>query len=51
MTQDNKKPEGDIVQITHENDANAKRILAFGKTTSSTYVPLAVLTDGSVVPG
>jgi len=48
MTINNKLPPSDIQQIQHENNAKAKRVLALGKTTTSTYVPLKVDDDGSI---
>ena len=49
MTLDNKRAGPDIVQIEHENDAQALRVVAMGKTTSGTYVSLLVGTDGGIV--
>jgi len=41
----------DIVQAQHENDANAKRIVGFGKTTSGEYVEIQVDTNGVIQSG
>jgi len=49
MTASNPRPPQDITQAEHENDANAKRVVAFGKTTGGDYVELLVETDGRVV--
>jgi hypothetical protein len=48
MTNDNKVAEQDIEQITFENDAQAIRVLAVGKTTAGTYVSVLVDSDGVV---
>ena len=45
MTIDNPVPEPDMLQVEHENDAEAKRTLLVGKTTSGTYLPV-ILGDG-----
>ena len=49
MTIDNKKPAGDIVQAEHENDAEAQRVVLLGKTTSSSYLPFLVDSDGVLI--
>jgi len=48
MTIDNKKPATDIAQVEHENDANSKRVVMFGKTTGGTYIEVALLTSGAL---
>lgn len=48
MTLDDKKPPADIQNIEHNDDAEAKQIVAFGKTTSSTYLPVEVDSSGVV---
>lgn len=48
MTIDDKRAAADIVQAEHENEAEALRVLALGKTTAGTYVSLLVGTDGSI---
>jgi len=49
MTIDNKKPAGDIIQATHENDAEAERVVLLGKTTASEYLPFLVDSDGVLI--
>jgi len=48
MAQNNKLPAGDIIQIEHENDAEAERVVLIGKTTASEYVPILVDGDGKI---
>jgi len=48
MSLENKKPIPDLINIEHNDNANAKNILAYGKTTSSTYIPLLLNDDGSI---
>jgi len=48
MTLNSKIPEGDIIQIQHENLAGAKRVLLHGKTSGGAYVPLLVDNTGVI---
>lgn len=48
MTLANPRPAGDIEQAEYENEAEAKRVLMIGKTTSSDYVIIKVENDGSL---
>jgi len=48
MSLENKKAIPDIINIEHENIAEAKKVLAFGKTTASSYVPILLNDDGSL---
>ena len=48
MTQQNPIPEADMIQREHENDANAKRVVALGKTTGGDYVEIKVDSNGAL---
>lgn len=48
MSQSNPRPIPDLENREHEDDAQAKKVVAIGKTTSGDYVELLVDTDGTV---
>jgi len=48
MTLEKKKAPADIIQDEHHVLAKAKKVLLYGKTTGSDYVPLQVGDDGSL---
>jgi len=48
MSLTNKKPVTDIENIEHNDEAEMKKVVAFGKTTASTYVPILVDEDGKI---
>lgn len=51
MTSTNLISAPDIIQAEHENDANAKRIVGFGKTTSGEYIEIQVDSNGVIQIG
>lgn len=51
MTLEDKRSEGDILQIEHENSANAHRVLLVGKTTSGDYIEVLINDEGKVMIG
>lgn len=49
MTINNKVAAQDIVQIEHENNANAKRVMLIGKTANGDYVDILVDSSGQLL--
>ena len=48
MSLENKKPQADILNIEHNDTAEAKNSLLHGKTTGGDYVPVKLNDDGSL---
>ncbi len=48
MTLDNKHPIPDLSNLEHNDDAEAKNVVAYGKTNSNVYLPIAVNDDGQL---
>ncbi len=46
MSLENKKPEADISNIEHHDVAEAKQVVALGKTTGGDFLPFLVDNDG-----
>lgn len=48
MSSQNPKPTPDLENAEHDETAQAKKVLAIGKTTSGDYIPLLVDSNGVV---
>ena len=48
MSLANPKPSGDLDNIEHNDIAEAKSVVLYGRTTSSNFIPILLNDDGSI---